>query len=120
MTDDPADDEPETVPTVEQVVSDWLAGTDISMIEVCMEHPEIAWLAINQLLTAELTKDQLAVLAAGPMEDLLVHHGNAFIDRVEFEASRNPRFNFLLGGVWQNSIVADIWDRIKLARCEVW
>ena len=34
----------------------------------------------------------LAYIAAGPLEDLIVNHGERFIDRMEMEAAREPRF----------------------------
>jgi hypothetical protein len=61
-----------------------------------------------------------AVLAAGPLEDLLAYHGSEFIDRVETEARRNPRFRDLLGGVWRNTITDDIWARVEKIRGPGW
>ena len=111
--------------TVSSVVKDWLEQSqrsdgDSTMYDVVHEEPEVAWPAILQILQQELTEDQMAVLAAGPLEDLLVVHGPEFIDRVESEAARNPRFNHLLGGVWKNEIEPDIWQRVQKARKEVW
>lgn len=60
------------------------------------------------------------VLAAGPLEDLLGAHGAVLIERVEVEARRNPAFNLLLGGVWQNEISKEVWARIQAARLKVW
>jgi len=60
------------------------------------------------------------VLAAGPLEDLLAHHGPAIIDRVEAHARRDERFNLLLGGVWRNGIASDVWARVEKVRREVW
>mgnify|MGYP003576540067 FL=1 len=90
------------------------------MGEECIEEPEIAWRAILKVLAYDLTEEQEALIAAGPMEDLLVHHGENFVDRVEREALKNPRFNHLLGGVWRQGMPDDIWDRIVRARKEVW
>jgi hypothetical protein len=59
-------------------------------------------------------------LAAGPLDDLLAAHGSALIERIETEARRNPAFNLLLGGVWQNTMSPDVWGRIQAARLEVW
>jgi hypothetical protein len=59
-------------------------------------------------------------LAAGPLEDLLGSHGAELIEQVEVEARRNPSFNLLLGGVWQNEISNEVWARIQAARLKVW
>ncbi len=90
------------------------------MYDVVRDKPEIAWPAMLRILEHELTEDQTAVLAAGPLEDLLAVHGSQFIERVEHEAQRNPRFNHLLGGVWQNEMAREIWERVQKARSEVW
>jgi hypothetical protein len=58
----------------------------------------------------------IAALAAGPMEDLLRHHGAAFIERIEDKAAQNPLFRHLLAGVWRNEIAQDVWDRVVAAR----
>ena len=62
----------------------------------------------------------MAALAAGPLEDLLVLHGDSFIKRIEIKADNDAQFNYLLGGVWQNKISSDVWERIKTIRKEVW
>jgi hypothetical protein len=111
--------------SVNSVVKDWLEQSqhpdgDSTMYDVVHDAPEVAWAAILEILQGELTEDQLAVLAAGPLEDLLAVHGPVFIERVEREATRDPRFNHLLGGVWQNQMKSEIWERVQKARKEVW
>lgn len=104
---------------INETVEGWLRG-EHTMFDACTEQPEVAWSATLRLLHRDLTEDQLALLAAGPLETLLAYHGEAFIERVEREALKNPRFNHLLGGVWRNDIPADIWQRVQKARKEVW
>jgi hypothetical protein len=62
----------------------------------------------------------MALLAAGPLEDLLAHHGELWIDRVEAQAQADPKFNYLLGGVWQNQMTEDVWQRVQAVRRDVW
>jgi hypothetical protein len=62
----------------------------------------------------------LAVLAAGPLEELIAYSGQEFIDRIEVEARRNPRFRYLLGGVWQHGTPEPIWARVEAARDKPW
>jgi Family of unknown function (DUF6869) len=71
---------------------------------------------IEALPTVELFQ----VLAAGPLEDLLAHHGSQIIDRVEAQARNDERFNLLLGGVWQNAIAPVVWARVEKIRRQVW
>ena len=87
------------------------------------EEPEVGWsviLAILERIDAEPSSRLFQVLAAGPLEDLLSHHGSALVDRVEAEAQRNPRFNLLLGGVWQNTMTEQVWSRVQACRSEAW
>ena len=62
----------------------------------------------------------VAVLAAGPVEDLLAKHGGEFIDRVVELARKDPKFNYVLGGVWRSSIADDVWERVQSIRNHVW
>lgn len=78
---------------------------------------DLVW-AFLRAATARATTDrQLAMLAAGPLEDLIARHGASVIDRVEHLARRAPRFRYLLSGVWpQGRRDTDIWRRIEAAR----
>jgi hypothetical protein len=58
----------------------------------------------------------MASLAAGPAEELLVYHGPEYVDRVVELARKQPRFNWLLGGVWRNSIKDEVWQRVQAIR----
>ena len=123
--------------TTNQVVEDWLLNSDwlfelpwsfetpseindSSLFDLVCDEPEIAWSIILQILEHPLTEEQESLLAAGPMESLLRRHGSQFIERVEREANRCPRFNHLLGGVWQNTTHEQIWTRVQKARKTVW
>jgi hypothetical protein len=77
--------------------------------------PEDAWTCVLRVLAANPSEMVIANLAAGPLEDILNHHGAAFIDRIEAEAGRNPAFRDLMGGVWQRAGNA-FWDRFDRAR----
>lgn len=58
-------------------------------------------------------KDALiAVLAAGPLEELLANAGPEFIDRIETQARTNSIFARALSGVWQSSIEPSVWARV--------
>jgi len=62
------------------------------------------------------------VLAAGPLEDLLAHHGPAIIDRVEAHARRDERFNLLLaecGGTGSRPTYGRGWRRFAVKSGDV-
>ena len=58
-------------------------------------------------------------IAAGPLEELLSHHGPVFIEKVETEARIDRRMFWALGCVWQNSMADDIWQRVRRAAGEI-
>ena len=111
-------------PTVEELEADWLSGQDCTMSDGLLppfENPEAVWLAVLRIVQRELTEDQVALLAAGPVEDLLARYGTQFIERIEAEAKRSPAFAHLLGGVWRQDMPPGIWQRVEAARGgQVW
>src|SRR5438445_13456924 len=104
---------------IKALVDTWLGG-ERTMFDACTEEPELAWRAVLALVESNLNQEGTALLAAGPLETLLVWHSSELIDRVELEAHRNPKFKHLLGGVWRQDIPEDIWQRIEAARQEAW
>jgi hypothetical protein len=105
--------------SADEVVAAWFDG-EHTMFDMVHDSPEVAWSAILRILERDLTTEQISLLAAGPLESLLAMHGSQFIDRVEREAKQNQRFNHLLGGVWQNNMSQEIWQRVQAARREKW
>jgi 4-oxalocrotonate tautomerase len=103
-------------PTVEGLVASWLSGEDYAMSDGVFDAPEMAWQAILQIMQHALTAEQLGLLAAGPLETLLAHHGAQLIDRIEAEAKRSPAFAHLLGGVWPRNMAPALWQRVEKAR----
>lgn len=88
--------------------------------DLCLEQPDEAWHAILDVLSHDPNPRVIGMLAAGPMEELLVHHGAVIIDRVE-ERARNDRLvATLLGGVWKKGIKDDVWKRVEAVRSHVW
>ena len=87
------------------------------------QDPDLAWEAILFVLEripADPSNTVFQVLAAGPLEDLLVHHGVKVVDRVDVEARRNPAFRLLFNGVWRSSIQPAVWARLEKYRTKVW
>lgn len=59
------------------------------------------------------TVEDVAYLAAGPVENMIVRHGPNVIDRIERLAASSAKFAYLLSGVWGGS-QADpkVWARV--------
>lgn len=82
--------------------------------------PEDGWRAILEILVRNPPDKVIAVLAAGPLEDLLAEHGEQFIERVETESRRNAAFRNLLSGVWKNGSTDTVWARVQKAQGTIW
>lgn len=118
------------------IVNAWIAGENAAegspereanwwAIEQVMEwsldrEGEQLWQFITAVYKRDLSDKAVAVLAAGPLEDLLAKQGPEFIERVEELARKDPKFNHLLGGVWRNTMTEEIWQRVQAARLHVW
>ena len=81
---------------------------------------EHLWRFILAAYKRDLSDETNAFLAAGPLEDLLAKQGPDFIERVEELARKDPKFNYLLGGVWRNTMTDEVWQRVQTARHNVW
>lgn len=84
--------------------------------EFSEESPELCLEIVLAIFDSTDNAKVLGNLAAGPLEDLLVSHGEKVIDKIESFAFEDKRFRQLLGGVWKNDIPDDIWRRIETAR----
>lgn len=104
----------------DQYYSDLSDLLDDALSPACECGPEGLWLFVQTIYPRPMTDRLFAILAAGPLEDLIVHHGPEFIDRIEIEARQNPRFRDLLGGVWGSSAPGDVWPRIQRIQGPTW
>ena len=91
----------------------------VSDLHLDGDHAKL-WEFILAAYSKPMTGRVFAVLAAGPLEDLLADFGPSYIDRVEKLACQDPKFNELLGGVWKSSIHEEVWERVGRIRNSVW
>jgi len=79
--------------------------------------PELGWQAVLQVVHQLETDKHLPDLARC-LKTLIVEHGARFIERIEDEASRNPRFKACLAHVRSDPaarIPVELWDRLSRA-----
>ena len=79
------------------------------------DDPERAWPLICEIIRRISPKDEdiLAYVAAGPLEDLLVRHPYAFIDRIEIRATKDAHFRRAISVVWGwKSIPSEVRTRL--------
>ena len=107
---------------IEEIAKSWIEMWSIDVNDPrrdkysWVDDIEYEYVYENLILTV-LKLDQgnevMEILAAGPLEQVLAQHGETIIERVENIAKSNEMFSSLLGGVWQNSIPNEIWDRVQ-------
>ena len=83
------------------------------LYDLVHDQPEAAWPIIQELWTLDQTDRMLAIIAAGPVEDLLCWHGPDFIGRIEQLAGQHAVVRKLLGAVWRRDMAEDVWLRLK-------
>ena len=88
--------------------------------EICRRDPERCLAIIAEIVGRSASDIVLANVAAGPLEDLLVRHGQQIVDRVVARARTDPRWRKLLGGVWQNAMDDAVWAKIQLVATPRW
>jgi hypothetical protein len=91
-----------------------------ALLGASISDPARAWEEIKNVVRCEATIVVFKTLAAGPVEELLVQHGEACIDAIERDAKSMPQLRELFGGVWRSDIKEDVWRRIEALRTRKW
>lgn len=86
---------------------------DDLILSLTVRAPDQLWDIILTILHKDPPMSVLAVLAAGPLEDYLATNNEEFIVNVENRAKEDPKFASLLGGVWQNGMTDETWERVQ-------
>jgi hypothetical protein len=125
------------------IPADWFAARHLAYLRVLGaagpddDHPDAwTWYAFDDLARSEpdlcldlvlatlmvcATPAETALLAAGPLEDVITRNGAEVIDRIEALARSVPRFRYALWAVrWQGTDGeaegAEVWARVTAAR----
>jgi len=78
------------------------------------EDPLRALSVLAKAAAAAPGDQDLALIAAGPLEDLLCLHGVQVIDEVERLAAKDERFRRALSGVWgEDGVAPAVWARVE-------
>ncbi|KAA9002259.1 hypothetical protein FJU31_05130 [Stenotrophomonas cyclobalanopsidis] len=72
--------------------------------DIIRRDPAEGWMFIQAVRQMDLDTSLLSNLAAGPLEDFLIAHGETEIARVEHLAERDTAFRYLLGLIWKNAM----------------
>ena len=71
---------------------------------------------VAALVRAAETDDDLALVGAGPLEDLLTRNGAALVDEIDDLARRDPQFARALAAVWWSADDAGPEVTVRLGR----
>ena len=100
------------------------AGVGVSRLdwELPREDPQLCHESIITVLgrIEGSSSKLLAVLAAGPLEDLLAENGSVVVDQVEVLARRSPEFRHLLNGAWDSRIHPEVLSKLAKYRNRRW
>jgi hypothetical protein len=88
--------------------------------DLVQDDPEAAWEIIETIRRRDGSDVILSNLAAGPLEDLLVAHGEKFVARIEATAKDDQQLRKLLGATWQNDMPDELWGRIQAVAAPSW
>jgi hypothetical protein len=101
------------------------AGVGASRLdwELPRENPELCLESIINVLSridGSSPNRLLAVLAAGPLEDLLAVNGHIVIEKIEALARCSSEFRLLLNGVWDRTIKPEVLSKLAKYRNQRW
>lgn len=76
----------------------------LSQVFSLEEEPEECWRFIQIATELPLSRDQLGLLGAGLLENLMDAHGSEFLDRVEAAAKESAPMQTVVDAVWTMSM----------------
>lgn len=91
-----------------------------SIDDIIRSDGSLAWRVIDEVRRINGSDRILANLAAGPLEDFLVIHGESHISRIEEAAKNDPQLRKLLGATWKNQMSEELWARIRSVSTNSW
>jgi hypothetical protein len=90
----------------------WEAVTDFVHSRPAAE----VWELVLELLD-RANEDEVSLVIAGPLEDLVRRHGTVLVSEIEQRAAADEYFRWALGGIWlsRGELPDDVLDRIVRA-----
>ena len=96
---------------IDAIERDPLTGGLDEVDDIIQRDPGEGWKFIEAVRRMDVDAHLLSNLAAGPLEDYLVAHGETEIERVERLAKHDPSLRDLLAQTWKNSMSDEVWRR---------
>lgn len=73
------------------------------VINFAADEPDNLWEIILEILEIDDSEEIIKAVGAGPLEDLMVYHGERFIDVIEKQAAKSIAFKTAMQNVWLDS-----------------
>jgi len=73
------------------------------IINFAADEPDNLWEIILEILEIDNSEEIIKAVGAGPLEDLMVYHGERFIDVIEKQAAKSIAFKTAMQNVWLDS-----------------
>ena len=70
------------------------------LIDLADDKPEELWELVLEILNQDSSDEIVKLVGAGPLEDLMVNHGEKYIDRVEEQSVKSEVFKAAMKSVW--------------------
>ena len=94
---------------------EWSAD-DEAFADILHRQPDRAMAVIFAVMQLTEDKRVLGGLAAGPFEDFLGVHGEAYLPVIHALALQHQRLREVLDGVWQGSMPKRVWHQIEILK----
>ena len=70
------------------------------VIDLAFHQPNNLWELMLRIMEIDSSEKIVKAIGAGPLEDLMVQHGEALIDKVEHLATKSAAFKAAMQNVW--------------------
>jgi hypothetical protein len=87
----------------------------LDLIDDVKESPELVWKTICEICELPEARNVLGLVGAGPLEELLVVHGPAFVERVCTHAISSHSFRSALSETWKGGMREEVWNLVQAA-----
>lgn len=110
-----------------ELVNEWIEAQDREeqgyhwAIQLVLEwhfqkYHEESWEFIQRVHKKNPSERVQEMLAASTIEDLLSDFGELYIDRVIEQSRNDPKFHYMIKGVWKNAMTDEVWNKLNEER----
>lgn len=87
------------------------------LINMVGDNHEELWLIILEILNLDDSEEIIKAVGAGPLEDLMIYHGEKYIEKVEAEFYTSTVFEKAVRSVWLDK--DDLPDAVYKRFCDI-